>query len=95
MTKIIKLYITFDEVYRKLDKVLSDCNLNDNEIELLDSFLKKNSTIGKINKLLNDLLKSILKDNKIDMADIPSFILFINEFIAVSIISPQYLEFIK
>jgi len=75
--------ITFDEVYRKLDKVLSDCNLNDNEIELLDIFLKKNTTIGKINKLLNDLLKSILKDNKIDMNDIPSFILFINEFITI------------
>lgn len=75
--------VSFDEVIRKLDKILSNCRLNENEIQLLDQFLKQSETIGKLSKILNDMLKNILKDNKIDMSDIPSFVVFINEFIAI------------
>jgi len=78
------IFVSMDEIYRKLDKHLSTLNMSEKEVEILDKFLKKSETINNITKILKDLMKkaiTIKGDIRVDMTNMSDMVIFIQDFI--------------
>jgi len=83
ITTQYSISVPIDEVYEKVDKYYQQCKIKMEDYEKLGQLLKKSECINKITQITNDMLKSVCKDKKLDMNDIPSIILFVNEFINI------------
>lgn len=83
LTTQYSLSVSLDEVMNKVDKYFNTCKLLTEDFDKLNNLLKSNECINKITQITNDMLKSVCKDKKLDMNDIPSILIFVNEFINI------------